>query len=265
MIKLADSILDKVKGFLNENPSLTKGLIGGGLGAAGGILAGNLLTHDDPNEKPSETAKRKLKNALVLGTLGAGAGGLLAAGLNTMMNVDERPMPVTSIIFNRPVGVAAAGTAGALGGKALNTWRHGDSWMVAAKKLTGETPKSPSQAVELIRNTINGTTGTLPTTANSSAWNRILNAFRGGASSTTSNEIQELAKAFGVSANNKAALLDKVLDKLNTAGIKVESNSANLRKLTEMSGTFASKLKRNKHLAIPAAVAAGLAGYGMYS
>lgn len=286
MIKLADSVLDGLGKFVEKNPTLVNGLIGGGLGAIGGAVAGNLVTSADPDEAPSDVAKRKLKNALVLGTLGAGAGGLLGAGAAKVVNADERPISVANILFNKGTTVGAAGVGGGVGGYMFNNWRKGKDWDVAAKNLTGESPKDARHAKYLINQWVNGTSSAgdaVPRTISSNvkeiakalnmdenkltkrikAMSKDPKAFKLNTvvGSTTDKSLEQLATAFGVSgAENRTKA---VLDKLNQAGINVTSNNPNLKELVELSGKNMSKWKRVAPIAIPALAAAGLAGYGV--
>lgn len=286
MIKLANSVLDGLGKFIEKNPSLVNGIIGGGLGAVGGAVAGNLVTSANPDESPSDVAKRKLKNALVLGTLGAGAGGLLGAGVTKVVNADERPISVANLLFNKGTTVGAASAAGAAGGHMFNKWKNGAEWENAAKVLTGEAPKDAKHAREAIKQWVNGATdagGSVPRTIGSNikelakslgadetkladqikALSKDPNAFKLNTTvgSTTDKTLEQLANAFGVSGASDPT--KAVLDKLNRAGIKVTSNNPNLKTLVELSGKNMSKWKRMAPIAIPALTAAGLAGYGV--
>lgn len=286
MIKLANSVLDGLSKFVEKNPTLVNGLIGGGLGAVGGAVTGNLVTEADPDESPSDAAKRKLKNALVLGTLGAGAGGLLGAGATKLQNADERPLSVANLLFNKGTTVGAAGVAGGAGGYMFNNWKNGKAWEVAAKKLTEEAPKDARHAKQLINQWVNGianSDGTTPRTVGSNiselatalgadktkleeqikALAKDQNAFHLNTTvgSTTDKTMARLADAFGLAGLSNRE--EEVLSKLNRAGIKVTSNNPNLKHLASMSGTNMSKFKRLMPMAIPALAATGLAGYGV--
>ena len=84
MEKIASKILDSIQDFASENPGLTAGVLaGGGLGLMGGAMAPS--ASDDPNEDPDERIKRRVRNALVLGSLGAAGAGLMGYGANNML------------------------------------------------------------------------------------------------------------------------------------------------------------------------------------
>ncbi len=120
MIKIASQALGAITDFLQEHPKTTMGLLGGGLGALGGVLA---TGDSDEDETPEDRTKRRLKNALILGGLGAGAGTLLSSGvetLNTAIPASVTTPEETLSAFGHPavVGTAAA-AGGAVGGSAL--------------------------------------------------------------------------------------------------------------------------------------------------
>lgn len=82
--KIASKLLDSIQDFASENPGLTAGVLaGGGLGLMGGAMAPS--ASDDPNEDPDERVKRRVRNALLLGSLGAAGAGLMGYGANNML------------------------------------------------------------------------------------------------------------------------------------------------------------------------------------
>ena len=84
MEKIASKLLDSIQDFASENPGLTAGVLaGGGLGLMGGAIAP--YESDDPNEDPDERIKRRVRNALVVGSLGAAGAGLMGYGANNML------------------------------------------------------------------------------------------------------------------------------------------------------------------------------------
>lgn len=84
MEKIASKLLDSIQDFASENPGLTAGVLaGGGLGLMGGAMAPS--ASDDPNEDPDERIKRRVRNALLLGSLGAAGAGLMGYGANNML------------------------------------------------------------------------------------------------------------------------------------------------------------------------------------
>lgn len=84
MEKIASKLLDSIQDFASENPGLTAGILaGGGLGLMGGAMAPS--ESDDPNEDPDERIKRRVRNALVVGSLGAAGAGLMGYGANNML------------------------------------------------------------------------------------------------------------------------------------------------------------------------------------
>lgn len=78
MIKIAEGAFGAISGWFKEHPAVVAGLLGGGLGAT----AGALFPTGDEDEEPSERLKRRIRNALVLGGMGAGAGALIRYGLD---------------------------------------------------------------------------------------------------------------------------------------------------------------------------------------
>lgn len=84
MEKIASKLLDSIQDFASENPGLTAGVLaGGGLGLMGGAMAPS--ESDDPNEDPDDRIKRRVRNALMVGSLGAAGAGLIGYGANNML------------------------------------------------------------------------------------------------------------------------------------------------------------------------------------
>ena len=77
MEKLASQMLEKAKQFVASNPQIVKNtLLAGGLGAAAGAMIPSPA--EDEDEPASARLKRRLKNALIGGTVAGGAGALLS-------------------------------------------------------------------------------------------------------------------------------------------------------------------------------------------
>lgn len=77
MEKIASTMLDKAKQFVEANPQLvTNTLLAGGLGAVGGALLPT--PKEDEDEPASDRVKRRLKNALIGATVVGGTGALLS-------------------------------------------------------------------------------------------------------------------------------------------------------------------------------------------
>lgn len=77
MEKLASQMLEKAKQFVASNPQIIKNtLLAGGLGAAAGAMIPSPA--EDEDEPASARLKRRLKNALIGGTVAGGAGALLS-------------------------------------------------------------------------------------------------------------------------------------------------------------------------------------------
>lgn len=84
MEKVASKILETISNFANENPALTAGVLaGGGLGILGGALTPE--TSDNPDEDPNERVNRRVRNALLAGTVGAAGTGLVGYGASNML------------------------------------------------------------------------------------------------------------------------------------------------------------------------------------
>lgn len=95
MEKIASQLLDKAQEFMDENPGMLNSiLVGGGIGGLGGAIFTGKEKEDDEN--PGRRFKRRLKNALLGATVGAGAGGLLSYGVKNFSEAlpqeDQPPM-----------------------------------------------------------------------------------------------------------------------------------------------------------------------------
>lgn len=122
MNKIASQLLEQISKFISDNPKTAMGLIGGGLGALGG---GIFTGPGDPNETPGDRLKRRLKNALLLGGLGAGAGTLLGYGYENVSSAipDSAPTPEDQITqAAKKVGDVVDQTKAAIGDTAKATY-----------------------------------------------------------------------------------------------------------------------------------------------
>lgn len=131
--KIASKLLDSIQDFASENPGLTAGVLaGGGLGLMGGAMAPS--TSDDPDEDPDERIKRRVRNALVLGSLGAAGAGLMGYGANNMLlPIAEGSGLSLNESMNLQAPLLAAGGAGLTAGlwdrknklkAAEQLWKH---------------------------------------------------------------------------------------------------------------------------------------------
>lgn len=115
----ANDVIKTLTNWVSDNPAAATAVIGGGLGALGGAA----FTGDngDPDESAGSRMRRRLKNALLLGAAGAGAGVLGTTAYNMISN------PHTNRGFFGSIGSALSGlglaaapaAAGAAGGNWL--------------------------------------------------------------------------------------------------------------------------------------------------
>lgn len=116
MEKVATQFLGEISDYLKNNPSVWQGALAAG--ALGGIGGAALTPEGSEDETRAERNKRRLKNALILGALGAAGGGLLASGMSNI--VDEVKKPVSKELdkvqaakdlLANPITRGVAGTA----------------------------------------------------------------------------------------------------------------------------------------------------------
>lgn len=239
MIKVASQALEKIKDFVAENPKTAMGLLGGGLGAVGGFA---LTAGGDENETPGERMKRRLKNALILGGLGAGAGSLLGvAKENFETAIPESITPpeeaisknyqLAKDIVTNPITIGTGAGAGtwAIGSKLRNMMQKDLlPKMQVILHAAGDTglaaPKTMSEARSLVPVLLSATQG-----------------------SRRAKLLTAMQSQFGASS------IEELIRKMQHYGIK--TGGGGLMKL----------LRRNKWTAIPAAVAALAAGGTAYA
>lgn len=115
MTKIATTLINNIKDYIDENPDMVKNVLGAGaIGAgAGGLLFGG----GSPYETTGQKVKRRLKNALIGGALASGAAAMLTNGTKQLANAmpadKETPYEVVSKV---PSSGAARALYAALGG-----------------------------------------------------------------------------------------------------------------------------------------------------
>lgn len=115
MRKIATTLINNIKDYIDENPDMVKNVLGAGaLGAgAGGLLVGGGSKYETTGQK----VKRRLKNALIGGALASGAAAMLTHGskqLATAMPAEkETPYEAMSKV---PTSGAARALYATLGG-----------------------------------------------------------------------------------------------------------------------------------------------------
>lgn len=160
MIKVAVKALDAISSYFKEHPTAASAIIGGGLGAAGGLLA---TGKGDEDETTGQRLKRRLKNALIGGGLGAGAGALLHSGVENVATVmpKEAPTPEERIgkmvdtVVNPYTGALAAGGGTLLIGNKLRNMAQKDLpekiRQLVGKNNFGLTPLSEKATMSQVR------------------------------------------------------------------------------------------------------------------
>lgn len=252
MIKIASQALGAISDFLQEHPKTTMGLLGGGLGALGGAL----VTGDgEEDETPEERTQRRLKNALILGGMGAGAGALLGAGAETLNSAIpasiSTPEEMIGALGNPALVGSVAAAGGAIGGNALQNAVQSDlktKVRMINEGLSGTKLPIPEKA------TMSEIRAAIPELLNSVKGNtldktKLLNSLYGHFHVAPGDAV-ELAKKlqhYGIST----AALEETLPK---AFEGVEKGTWNLMKF----------LRRNKYTAGAAALA-GLGAAGLAS
>lgn len=156
MIKAASSALDGISKWMSDNPTTTAALLTGGAGAIGGFA----LTKTDPNEDASTSMKRRLKNALIVGGLGAGVGALGSEAIkafDTALPDPERTQLSKAAPWFESVGGGAAGMygGGILGQKLVNSnlpgiGQRAETLTLAEKLSGGKEIKDIAKAREII-------------------------------------------------------------------------------------------------------------------
>lgn len=164
MIKLATSVLDGISKWVTDNPTAASALLAGGAGALGGYA----ITKSDPDETVGAAIKRRLKNALIVGGLAAGAGALSSEAVKAFGTAMPAPKPPSAMKrIGGTAGVATAGAgAGALVGRKVRnseiTWLGGEG---ATKRNLAQAldprydGKSIARAEDIIRKTLNSPNG----------------------------------------------------------------------------------------------------------
>lgn len=161
MIKAASSVMDGISKWMSDNPTTTAALLTGGAGALGGLA----MTKTDPDEDPETSMKRRLKNALIVGGLGAGVGALGSEAIKAFDSALPDPDPTIvdkAAPWLEGLGGAAIGTygGGVLGQKIMNSELpkigQGAEIRNLAERLSGKEVKSISRARDIIATTMEG-------------------------------------------------------------------------------------------------------------
>lgn len=123
MLKIATQLFSDISDYLKNNPDVVKSmLIGGGIGAAGGLMA--LPGVSDENATAGERIKTKIKNALLGAAAGAASGTLINSAVKNFgeAKLKTQPTPEESVkgtadtitgYLDSPAGMGAVATVGA--------------------------------------------------------------------------------------------------------------------------------------------------------
>jgi hypothetical protein len=99
MDKLASQMLDKLQGWVEENPDLVKTtLLTSGIGA---LAAAAMTGKEGDRERTSSRVKRRIKNALLGALATGGSVGLLHYGINNLANSKLKNAPTPDEKFNQ--------------------------------------------------------------------------------------------------------------------------------------------------------------------
>lgn len=252
MIKVASQALTAINNFVEENPALSMGILGGGLGAVGGAA----LTGEDPEESPEERTKRRIKNALILGGLGAGSGALMASSVDQLSHAvpekittpEEDVSGAIGYFVNPITGALGAGAGSAYGLSKLRDWQQADlgpklkQLIVDGKKL-GVAPISDKATMSELR-------ATLP---------EVIAKLKAGGSGVSPEFLNALQSQFG------AKELKDLPAALQHYGISTRTLEEVPEIANALEGSPASRnalkfLRRNWRVGLPAAAIAGLTG-----
>ena len=155
MIKAASDVMNSIGKWMSDNPTAATALLTGGVGALGGFA----LTGSKEGESTSDTMKRRLKNALLVGGLAGGGGAAISYGLNQINTAlpDDAKQPGDSM-WERWLSTLGFGGAGAAGGAKIGkniTNRMQSKDIMAAASQLGLKSKDAATARKEIQNLIN--------------------------------------------------------------------------------------------------------------
>lgn len=144
MEKLASKLLEQAKDFISANPELVAGIAATG---GAGALAGAAMTDVKDTDSASTRFKKRLKNALLAGGLGAGAAGAIGFGIDKIKNAlpEDDVAPIVAATHSTPV--RALGLAGGAG---IGAAMQNKAQRSAIADVFGKAPMSKEKLVELL-------------------------------------------------------------------------------------------------------------------
>lgn len=236
MVKIASQLLDGISNFASENPGLTAGILaGGGLGLLGGAMAP--AESDDPNEDPNDRVKRRVRNALLAGGLGAAGAGLAGYGANMALQ------PIAEgggLAFNEDLGWGIPTAGGIAAGTGAYTLDKARKHRLAANLMRNLAKETGNDAYKGLKG--------------SEAFTALSEAMRGKGRTDMERELANLLLKVNLNSNQTvpADQLKAVHKELERMGVSTSDGSAS-RKLKRMvksisndmasSGTVNDKLK----------------------
>lgn len=235
MNKLASQLLEKAQEFIEENPGLVTGLAAsGGLGALGGAV----FTDTEEDDSAGEKFKKRLKNALIAGGLGAAAFGAGSYGINKLQNAlpedDESPLSVA--MHSAPVrGLGGAlGVAGGLG------WQNKKS-LDALNQVFPDSPMTKARLIEVLNDPAN----------NSAAMEAIRKAWGGMNTESFKKWLGDTGIDTSLLKDRQLSGMDDTVDSIKNLLSKnkvLEDISNKVNATPENLAKIIHKLKANKHL-----------------
>lgn len=286
MIKVATGMLEQIEQFVKDHPKTTMGLIGGGLGALGGGL---LTGPADPDETPGDRFKRRLKNALLMGGLGAGAGTLLGAGYEHLSSAVPASMPTPEENISKfgdktknvvksvtsPVGTSIMGAGAGIAGSSWYDKKINGSDLRSALQQVGKdvpatqfsiTDKtSVGEMRKQLRSLFRSTTFAKGT----DELNALTNALKRQFGVTDNAGLLKALQSYGISTSDLEKSLDiskytrdfakKIKESIATAPNASETATAKaLQAASKATRGFGKFVRRNKRLSLLTAIGSAL-------
>lgn len=229
MRKIATTLINNIKDYVNENPDMVKNVLGAGaLGAgAGGLLFGGGSKYETTGQK----VKRRLKNALIGGALASGAAAMLTNGakqLATAMPAEkETPYEAMSKV---PTSGAArtlyAATGAGLGKSIANKLKASGIQELKSKltrknvpsvfaEIAQQIPSSPITDMKLAKKLSQELSENLA--ANPDVMHKLLGTASGPGSAESVKKVRDLLHAAGVNTSKMTKALPGYIPFTNKA------------------------------------------------